>query len=966
MADPLSTYREKRDFRQTPEPEGKVKRAKGRLFIVQKHDATRLHYDFRLELDGVLLSWAVTRGPSMNPADKRLAVRVEDHPVAYGGFEGVIPSGYGAGTVMLWDRGSWAPQEDPQEGLRKGSLKIVLNGERLKGGFALVRMKPRPGEGGRHENWLLIKERDDWADETVVATEAWTTSVKSGRSLDRIEREGERYSRGKTYRAEGRTTPRKAVEKTVRKAVGKAAAREAAKAAASEAAAPEAVKTRPRARTSSRAAPKAAPKSRTRGKAKPRPRTQAERVRPSRALSRPIRQTATHALPRRAPTFIAPQLATLVDAPPPGPNWLHEIKFDGYRIIAVIHRGRARLFTRNQLDWTERYRRIATEVEALGLGEAVLDGELVALDDKGAAAFSRMQQAGEDPSIPLIYYLFDLLNLEGEDLTRLPLVERKARLAAILKQAPGQTAADIRYSDHIVGDGGQVIASACNLKLEGVVSKQADAPYRSGRVGSWVKSKCIGNDEFVIGGYRKSDKPGRPFSSLLLGEHEGGRLVYRGRVGTGFDEAGMADLAAKFARRRRPASPFESVPAEARGAVWLKPDLVAQIAYLEVTPDGRLRHPSYLGLREDKPASEVVRGRQKAAAEMKPTRTGGRAARQAAKAKSAGKSVARLAAEPGAQAPAKARAAGRKTAPSAAAKAGGDGEVEGVRISHPERVLWPEVNVTKLQLAEYYSRAANRILPFLKDRPLSLVRCPDGRTGACFFQKHHNPSTPDELETVDIAEKDGGHAAYLVVRSKKGLIAAAQVSGMELHVWGARTDNLEKPERIVFDLDPDQGLSFADVREAAIEVRDVLKSAGLDSFAMLTGGKGVHVIAPLGRRNAWPEVKAFARGFAEAMAKAAPDRYVAQASKARRTGKIFIDWLRNERGATAVAPYTLRARENATVATPVSWAELKKTDSAARFTLANIAPRLAASSDPWPGYFETRQTLSQKLRETFG
>jgi bifunctional non-homologous end joining protein LigD len=873
----------------------------------------------------------------MNPADKRLAVRVEDHPVAYGGFEGVIPSGYGKGTVMLWDRGSWAPQEDPREGLEKGSLKIVLMGERLKGGFALVRMKSRPGETSSRENWLLIKERDDWAEDTKEATEKWTMSVKSGRSLDRIEREGEPYRRGKTYVAEGKTTPAKrkvnVKEKVKSGSVSGSKSRSATKA-----------------RPASRAKAPAKTKSRPRPRAKP-ARTLAERARPPRVIGRIVKP----ALPRRAPKFIAPQLATLMEAPPQGANWLHEIKFDGYRIIAVIHRGRVRLFTRNQKDWTQRYRRIATQIEALGLQDAVLDGELVALDENGDAAFSRMQAAGEDETIPLVYYLFDLLNIEGEDLTHLPLIARKRRLEAVLKHAPRHKSDDLKYSAHIAGDGDKVIASACSLKMEGVISKQADAPYRSGRVGSWIKSKCIGNDEFVIGGYRKSDKPGRAFSSLLLGEHERGKLIYRGRVGTGFDDADMADLAAKFARRLRKTSPFASVPAEARGAVWVKPDLVAQIAYLEQTPDGHLRHPSYLGLRADKPADEVVRRKQKAAAEMKVTQPAAKPTKKPAP----------KTAKPNAKASTRATRSPRKKAAPSRSTDDGDGHVEGVRISHPERVLWPEVKVTKLQLAEYYARAATRILPFLKDRPLSLVRCPDGRTGECFFQKHHNPSTPTELETVDIAEKDGGHAAYLVVRSKAGLIAAAQVSGMELHVWGARTDSLEKPERIVFDLDPDTGLSFADVRDAALEVRDVLKSAGLASYPMLTGGKGVHVIVPLARRNTWPEVKAFARGFAEAMAKASPERYLAQASKAKRAGKIFIDWLRNERGATAVAPYTLRAREGATVATPVSWAELKKSDSAARFTLANIGPRLAAKSDPWPGYFEARQTLSQKLRDTF-
>ncbi len=531
-----------RDFKSTPEPKGLVKKTKGRLYIIQKHDATRLHYDFRLELDGVLLSWAVTRGPSLNPADKRLAVHVEDHPVAYGGFEGVIPSGYGAGTVMLWDRGEWAPQEDPHEGLKKGNFKFVLNGERLKGGFALVRMKPRPGEKSQHENWLLIKERDQWAKEDMAATEAWDTSVKTGRDLDHIASEGESYKRGKTYSTVS-------TGKRVRAASVKTARKGAAKPSAGK------------------------------------------KLHPPRPSG-----------PRAAPGFVAPQLATLDDSPPQGDGWIHEIKFDGYRIIAVLKGGKATLWTRNRKDWTYRYRRIADALEALGVHDAVLDGELVALDEKGHDAFSKMQAAAEDDRIPLEYNLFDLLNLDGHDVAHQPLVERKALLKALLARAPKT----LKFSSHITGNGDKVLASACRLKLEGVVSKRVDAPYASGRGLDWIKSKCIGNDEFVIGGFKTSDKVGRPFSSLLLGEHVGGRLVYRGRVGTGFDDETFATLKRKFSSRRLKTSPFDDEPAEARrGAVWLRPDLVAQIAYLEMTPDGRLRHPSYLGLREDKPAKDV-------------------------------------------------------------------------------------------------------------------------------------------------------------------------------------------------------------------------------------------------------------------------------------------------------------------------------------------------------------------------
>ena len=851
MAGLLTRYQSMRDFKASPEPRGKVKKTKGHLFVVQKHDATRLHFDFRLELDGVLKSWAVTRGPSLNPADKRLAVEVEDHPIEYGGFEGVIPSGYGEGTVMLWDRGEWAPQGDARKMLKDGNFKFVLFGERLKGGFALVRMKPRPGEKAGRNNWLLIKERDDWAKDDVDAIEEWTTSVKTKRSLKKIEAEGEAYKKGKMY-APGDL---------------KAAAKKPAK-------------------------------------------------RKGAAKTSPVKKPERKSRLRVAPQFVPPQLAKLADAPPEGDGWLHEIKFDGCRIIAVVKDGKARLLTRNAKDWTHKYGRVAKAVEAIGLKDAVFDGELVALDESGAAAFSKMQAAAEDPAITLQYYLFDLLNAEGEDTRELPLLERKERLKDILASPPD----GIGYSDHIRLEGDQVLASACSMKLEGVISKRADAPYESGRGGGWIKSKCIGNDEFVIGGFRKSDKRGRAFSSLLLGEYSGGKLIYRGRVGTGFDDATFAKLKAKFAGRVRKTSPFDKQPAEARqDAVWLKPDLVAQVAYLEQTPDGHLRHPSYLGLREDKPAAEVKVAKSAA----KPTK----------------------------------RAAKTRAATSDEDDAGAP---MGVRLTSPDKVLWAGTGLTKLDLAQYYADHADLILPHLKDRPLSIVRCPEGADGECFFQKHTNSSTPEDIETVGIREKNGSTGQYLVVRTKKALVSTAQIGALELHVWGCRADDIEKPERIVFDLDPDEGLGFADIRAAAFEVRDVLDSLGLASFAMLTGGKGVHVIAPIARRNSWGEVKTFSHDLANRLAASAPERYVANMSKKKRKGRIFIDYLRNERGSTAVAPYSPRRRDGATVATPVSWDELKRMKSAGAFTIKTLGKRLKAmKGDPWECYAAaSRQSLS--------
>jgi bifunctional non-homologous end joining protein LigD len=854
----------------------------------------------------VLLSWAVTKGPSLNPADKRLAMHTEDHPIEYGGFEGVIPSGYGAGTVMLWDRGVWAPQGDPHEGLKKGNFKFVLMGERLRGGFALIRLKPKPGETSKAEPWLLIKERDQWADESVVATEEWETSVKSGRDLDHIQTQGEKYKRGKAY------SP---VAKTRAKSTAAKAAKAAAKLAKTATAKPKA----------SKAAPKA------KGAAK---RSPAKKLQPK---GKPLDG------PRTAPGFIAPQLATLEPAPPQGPGWLHEIKFDGYRIIAVVKAGKVTLFTRNHLDWTHKYRRIAEAVEQLGLQDAVLDGELVAHDKAGKASFSLMQAAAQDEHVPLIYNVFDLLNDAGHDVRRHPLIARKERLKALLAGAPDI----IRFSDHIGGKGEAVIAQACRLDLEGVISKKADAPYSSGRGLNWIKSKCIGQDEFVVGGYRLSDKKGRDFRSLLLGEFEGGKLIYRGRVGTGFDAETFGMLMPKLKRLQRDTNPFASVPADARrNVIWVKPEIVAQIAYLETTPDGHLRHPSYLGLREDKPAKSV--------------KTGTSSVSLAAKVSPAPRKIAMPVRQ-------KSKLAMRnETASSSRSKQ--PATIGRIRLTSPDKLLWADAGVTKLDLANYYREMADHLLTYVKDRPLSLVRCPEGYEGECFFQKHHNPSTPDAIETVSIKEKDGGKADYLVIHNAAGVVAAAQVGALELHVWGSRTDSIEKPERIVFDLDPDEGLDFEDVKQAAFELRDVLASVDLKSFPLLTGGKGIHVIVPIARTQEWPKVKAFASGLARMLAKASPDRYVAQASKAKRTGRIFIDWLRNERGATAVAPFSPRRREGAPVATPVSWEELPKFDTAAAFTMETIGARLSRlRADPWKGYAAAaRQSLKAAAIEAVG
>lgn len=793
----LERYRAMRDFASTPEPSGHRKRQPGRRFVVQKHAARALHYDFRIELDGVLKSWAVTKGPSAAPGDKRLAVQTEDHPVGYETFEGVIPEGYGAGTVMIWDRGTWMSQtDDPLADLETGQLKMRLSGQRMKGGWTLVLMKGR--SSGARRNWLLIKERDEEADDDSDLIGEYTDSVVSGRSIEAIAGAG---------------------------------------------------------------------------------------------------------LDQRLPDYIPPQLASLADAPPSGDAWLHEIKYDGYRIQLRKGGADVELTTRNGKNWTARYPDIAAAARRLKAGSAVIDGELVAVDAEGRSDFGLLQNGGADER-SLVFFAFDLLMLEGDDVRAEPLRKRKEKLRELLVDEGSV----LRYSDHIEGDGGAIMERACQMRLEGVVSKKADAPYKSGRGRHWIKSKCLGRDEFVIGGYRKSDKKGRPFASLLLGEFEDCALRYRGRVGTGFGDETLDELARVMAPLEQKASPFAETPRDAKtGAVWLAPRLVAEIAYTERTASGALRHPSFLGLREDKNAKDL------------------RAM----------------------------KAIGGETP-----------DLGGVRLTNPDRVLFEGQGLTKMDLAKYLSAIAEHILPFTEDRPVSLVRCPAGRSDDCFFQKHRGASVPEEIGEVMIEEKDGTKKSYLLVGDRPGLIATAQIGALELHGWGARADRIDRPDRLIIDLDPDEGMGFDLVKEAATEVRDVLASAGLRSFALLTGGKGVHVVAPLERRRGWNDVKAAARGLARQLAKAAPDRYVAEASKAKRRGRIFLDWLRNQRGATAIVPYSVRARPGAPVAVPVRWDELPRMERASAFSITSIGQRLSAlHEDPWADFQETRQSITNGLLE---
>ncbi|WP_070152073.1 DNA ligase D [Sphingobium phenoxybenzoativorans] len=830
-ADPLAHYNAKRDFKRTREPKGKVAKTGGNSFVVQKHAATRLHWDFRLEIDGVLKSWAVTKGPSLDPADKRLAVRTEDHPLDYGSFEGNIPKGeYGGGSVMLWDRGTWAPIPGKSANdLKAGHLHFILRGDRMKGEWLLVRMKGRAGE--KRENWLLRKIDDEYAREDVDLVKRALTSVLTNRSMAEIEADT------------GGTQSLKGVKGTAFADKMQAAKSHNARV-------------------------------QTKG------------------------TTASAVLPR----FVKPQLATLVDEAPTGNGWLHEIKYDGYRAMIAVKGGTVKLFTRNGLDWTDKFGPLVEDIAALDLPPALIDGEIVAFGEDGNPSFSALQSVlkrghgAQRADTPFHFFAFDLLALDGIDLKLLTTIERKERLEALLAQAEPP----IHVSDYLIGAGETLYRKMCEAGQEGIIAKRIDAPYRSGRTRDWVKVKCTRRQEFVVIGWTKSRARARAFSSLLLAQYDGRKLVYRGKVGTGFDTMTIEDLAQAMAPLAIDAAPIEIPRAETRNAQWIKPKLVAEVAFAEFTGDDRIRHGSFLGLRTDKSAKSV-----------KPE-----------------------------------KAAPAPPSPS------------DVKISNRDRILFPDSGQTKGDLADYYNRMAPLMLPFVANRPISLVRCPQGRAKKCFFQKHDSGAFGDHVLHVPIREKGGGSEDYIYIEDADGLIACVQMGTIEFHGWASRADAVEKPDRMIFDLDPDEGMAFAKVRQAACDIRDHLADIGLVSFAMLSGGKGVHVVVPLTSGHDWETHKDFASRFAQALSAAEPGRFVATMSKAKRKDRIFIDWLRNQRGSTAILPYSVRARTGAPVAVPIEWDELDQMKNAHPFGIAD-ADKLLARSKHLKGWGFAAQKLPE-------
>ncbi len=796
----LGEYRKKRDFSRTSEPPGQEDHAGGNRFVVHKHSATADHYDLRLQVGDVLKSWAVPKGPSLNPDDKRLAVETEDHPLGYIDFEGVIPAGeYGGGPMIVWDTGVWAPMDDIEKSLASGSFKFRLAGQKLNGGWMLARLKPKPGE--KKKNWLLFKERDPAADAKTDILAARPESVKSGRRIEELGASSE---------------PPPKLTKTAKLAPAKVPG----------------------------------------------------------ATKAPM------------PATVSPQLATPAQQPPKGDNWLHEIKFDGYRTIALIDDGKVRLITRGGHDWTKRYGDLPDAFAQLPCKQAVIDGEIVVLDEKGISRFSALQEAlAEGAGNKLVYYAFDLIHLDGWDLQKTPLARRKQLLAQLLTgHATGRSA--IQLSDHVSGDGAALYERACELGLEGIVSKDATAPYLQKRTHSWLKTKALETGDFVIAGYTTSRAAGG-LAALALGEWQDGELHYRGKVGTGFDRSVLETLLTKLEPLRDGAVSVDGAP---KDVIAVRPVLVAHVLYANRTADNALRHAVFKSLRE---------------AELS------------------------------------------GAAPAARKRLITDADLATIWVTNPTRRLFGKSGPTKLDVAVYYAQVGDFMLPHIIGRPVSLVRCPTGKPQDCFFQRHAFAGMPASVATFRMTTSDGETKSYLAIEGTKGYLALAQFGVVEFHSWGATVKQLEKPDRIIFDLDPGEGIEWRAMVEAAIHVKAELEALGLVPFVKTSGGKGLHITVPITPKLAWKQVHQRTGDIAAVVAATARDTFTTTMGKENRKKRIFIDFHRNVRGATAAAPFSLRARTNLPASTPLAWNDLASIDAPQDLNYSSLPGLLTNSGDPW-------------------
>lgn len=829
----LKGYHQKRDFKKTPEPKGKLSHDSKYLFVIQKHAASHLHYDFRLELNGVLLSWAVPKGPCLDPTIKRLAVHVEDHPVEYGFFQGIIPKGqYGGGTVMLWDKGVWQPlDDDPVSAYKKGHLRFDLHADKLNGRWDLLRFKDE-------NNWFLIKYKDKYAQNLADfdVTVAEPDSVLTGQTIDEI---AEDYD--KIWTRTGEATAPDREKKSLNKL-----------------------------------------------------------------------QLPEHLMPVPFPDFIPPQLATLTSKAPKGPQWLHEIKFDGYRILAFIHDKDITLKSRNDTIWTENFKSVVKALKPFTLKNIIFDGEIVLLDKSGRSDFQLLQNSIKEGNGDYVYYIFDVLYYDQFDLRSLPLLERKEILHSLLVNQNDV----LRYSDHIIDNGEAVFKHSCKLTLEGIISKQIDSTYSSKRSKSWLKVKCVKRQEFVVGGYSPPQGARDHFGALYLGVfNQDGKLDYAGNVGTGFTEKSLAEIYEQLQVLKADKSPFHvRIPASSR-ATWLKPVLVVEVEFTQWTDDGRLRHPSFKGIRLDKPAKEIKRE------EGIPVAKTGKGQRSEILQKKDDKI-----------------------------------RESSFKITHPKKILYPEGGYTKQDVLIYYETVSDYILPFISNRPLSLVRCPENYTH-CFFQRHYTESTPKALKPVAVKSKEGVEN-YIYLNDREGLLSLVQMGVLEIHPWGSLISQIETPDFIVIDLDPAPDVSWETVVKAAREIKSHLEEFKLTSFVKTTGGKGLHVVLPIEPKYDWDEVKNFTHVFVEFLEKNKPDLYISTMSKAKRSGKIFVDYLRNQRGATAIGVYSTRARAQAPVSAPIHWDELGKDKRGTEFNIESLPKRLLSlKHDPWEDFWKIKQSL---------